>query len=402
MPARKLDNMPSREQALAEAPNHQSLSSLARHFGVEPSSFWRCADKGGWKPDVEALLAKAPSAQAAFDPEEAPSENEVLRQRMGELERAVRAHRTVDVFEERALSGLKDAIEARKPTYSPRVIPKSQRSSSQHEFVLLWSDTHAGEVVSEVETSGLNAYDWRIMLKRHDRIRESVFSYQDNRPYPVSKLHVLALGDMLSGDIHDELVSTNEIPLAEATIQFAEDGATWLESFLERFSRVDVAGVVGNHPRSTRKPAAKQSFNNADWLAYQAMSRFLSKQKAIGWDIPKASAHPVQVCGRRILMWHGDGIRSTMPGVPWGGVMRRAAALSAQYGAKGLPLDHFAVGHFHQSNAVQGGRILMNGSVKGVDEYVLKAFGGGEEPKQLLLTFHPKRGLTDVSLIDCA
>lgn len=91
-----------------------------------------------------------------------------------------------------------------------------------------------------------------------------------------------------------------------------------------------------------------------------------------------------------------------MPGVPWGGVMRRAAALSTQYGSKGMPLDHLMVGHFHQANIVDQGRVVMNGSVKGIDEYSLKAFGGGGEPQQLLLTFHPKNGLTDISYIDCA
>jgi len=47
------------------------------------------------------------------------------------------------------------------------------------------------------------------------------------------------------------------------------------------------------------------------------------------------------------------------------------------------------------------GKVAMNGSVKGVDEYSLKQFGSGRGPQQLLLTFHPRRGLTDVSFVDC-
>ena len=389
------------EELLAWADGHPSMAAVARAHGLKSSTLAHHLQDRGLRDAFRARLTKCePIKQAEVVAEGEVSEVEILRQRLAEAEKANRSLRKVDVFEERALQVMKDAIEARKPTYSPTVIPKARLS--EHEFVLLWSDTHAGEVVSEVETNGLNAYDWKIMLERHERIREAVFSYQDNRPYPVSKLHIFALGDMLSGSIHDELVETNEIPLAEATIQFAEDFSIWTESFLERFDAIKLAGVVGNHPRATRKPQAKQSFNNADWLAYRAMALALRKQERIEWDIPKASAHPVEVCGRRILLWHGDGVRSTMPGVPWGGVMRRATSLAAQYGAKGQPIDHFALGHFHQSNAVQGGRILMNGSVKGIDEYVLKAFGGGEEPRQLLLTFHPKNGLTDVSLIDCA
>lgn len=402
MSARKMP-FPSKKELLAEAPRHVSIASLARKYKIGDSSFVARLEREGWRKDVDAGLSDTDPYTPSFaaEPDEEISETEVLRQRLADAEKANRARRKIDTFEERALQVLSDAIEARKPTYNPRVIPTSKLSKTQHEFVLLWSDLHAGEVVSEVETNGINSYDWKTMLKRHDYIRESVFSYADNRPYPVSKLRVCALGDMLSGDIHDELVETNEVPLAEATIQFAMDGAAWLESLLERFEKVEVTGVVGNHPRAKAKPQAKRAFNNADWLAYHAMRGFLKNQKAITWDIPKASAHPVMIGNKRCLLWHGDGVRSSMPGVPWGGVTRRATTLSQQYASKGMPLDHFFVGHFHNANAVDQGRIIMNGSVKGPDEYSLRAFGGGGEPQQLLLTFHPRNGLTDISLVDC-
>lgn len=392
---------PTKAQIKAQAGKWKSRAELSRALGYRPDTVtkWCRADPDLAKRMDDALVAFTPSPVVGEGDE--VDEAEMLRQRLTEHERAARAQRKIDVLEERVLLAFDQAIEARKPAYSPRAIPKTKTLSAQHEFVLLWSDTHAGEVVSEVETNGLNAYDWKTMWQRHDRLREAVFSFQDNRPYPVSKLHVCALGDMLSGDIHDELVETNEIPLAEATVQFAIDGSEWLESLLERFSSLTFSGVVGNHPRAKRKPQAKQAFNNADWLAYHAMRGFLRNQPAIKWDIPKASAHPIEVLGKRLLLWHGDGVRSTMPGVPWGGVMRRAQALSTTYAAKGIPLDHLCVGHFHQANIVDQGRVVMNGSIKGIDEYSLKAFGGGGSPQQLLLTFHPRKGLTDISFLDC-
>ena len=66
-----------------------------------------------------------------------------------------------------------------------------------------------------------------------------------------------------------------------------------------------------------------------------------------------------------------------MVGVPWGGVMRRTNSIQASHARH---IDHFICGHYHQANVVDGGRILMNGSVKGVDEWVLKKFGGGQAP----------------------
>lgn len=393
MPANALP-FPTLDEILAEAPKHSSRRSLSAAFGIKPSTFNERLNREGWVKQVADALGHPNHVS-----EGELREVDVLRQRVSELERAHRAQRKVDTFEARALAVFDRAIEARAPSYSPKPIPK--KAPDEHEFVLLWSDTHAGEVVSEDETSGINSYDWATMMRRLERVREAVFSYADNRPYPVRRLHVCALGDMLSGDIHDELVETNEIPLAEATVQLAADGSLWLESFLERFAEIRFAGVIGNHPRSKRKPQAKHAFDNADWLLYHAMRAHLARQSAIHFDIPKASAYPVEIASRRCLLLHGHGIRSSMPGVPWGGVVRRVTTLDQQYAAKGMPIDHYFLGHFHQANAVLQGRVLMNGSVKGVDEYSLAAFGGGVAPQQLLLTFHRRRGLTDVSYIDC-
>jgi hypothetical protein len=228
------------------------------------------------------------------------------------------------------------------------------------------------------------------MLKRHDKLRESLFSYQDNRTYPVEQLHVFALGDMLSGSIHDELVATNEIPMAEATVQLGLDGAEWLESLTERFPRVHVTGVVGNHPRAHKKPWAKQGFDNADWTSYHVMATALKRNPRVTFDIPKANQHRITIAERwPVLLWHSDGVRSSMPGVPWGGIVRRVTALRAQYSSVGKPVNYFFSGHFHTANAVEGGTVVVNGSVKGVDEYSLKAFGGGRPAQQVLATFHP-------------
>lgn len=341
------------------------------------------------KPDLADLPAQ-------------PSEAELLQARVKELEKQVRKDRKEHVFDERVTQAVEASILKAEPKYSPRAIPKSKKGTT-HEFVLDWSDLHAGEVVSLEETGGLNEYDWQIMLKRLDRVREALFSYQDNRPYRVKKLFVFALGDMLSGNIHAELEATNEIPMAEATVQLGVDGAEWIESLTERFEEVEVHGVVGNHPRAHKKPWFKQGYDNADWTAYHVMSQILKNNKRIKFEIPKANQHRVIVADRWAnLIWHGDGGgRSTMVGVPWGGIIRHVAALRNQYAEAGKPVEFFHCGHYHTANAVERGRIIVNGSVKGVDEFSVKRFGGGQPPVQVLSTFHPTRGLTDVSFLDC-
>lgn len=326
------------------------------------------------------------------------TEVEILRQENTELRKAARAGREEDVKLERVCATIAENLQSKEPRYRPAVRSK-RAGKAEHSLVLLWSDQHAAEVVSLEETNGANEYNWRIMLKRHDELRRGVLSWAEQFA-PVKELVILGLGDSLSGNIHDELAETNEMPMAEATIQFGLDGAEFIESFAEHFPKVRFHGVVGNHPRAHRKPRAKQKYDNADWVAYQVMKQRLARYSTIEFDIPKAQKHPVMVQGRRILAMHGDGIRSTMVDVPWGGIIRLTNKLRNQYAQLGLPLDHIACGHYHEGNIVKNRRILMNGSVKGIDEYSMEAFGGGEPPTQLLVPFHPKWGMVAGCYID--
>jgi hypothetical protein len=388
--------LPPAEEVQSLIAQH-GMTGAARKLGISAPGLRHRAEQMGL--DTEAKTRR----EAAVTESAEVSEVELLQQRVKELEKALRRDRKSNVYDERVARAVEDNIAKGKAKYTPRPLPKSKATKTKHEFVLDWSDLHAGEVVSLEETGGLNEYNWEIMLQRQDRLREALFSYQANRPYPVRKLYIFALGDMLSGNIHEELEATNEIPLAEATVQLGIDGADWIESLTEEFEQIEVHGVVGNHPRAHKKPWAKQGFDNADWTAYHIMSQILKRNKRITFDIPKANQHRVMVAGRWAnLLWHGDGVRSSMPGIPWGGVSRRVNALRAQYAAANMPIDYFHNGHFHMANAVEQGRIIVNGSVKGVDEYSLKAFGGGQPPVQCLSTFHPERGLTDVSFLDCA
>lgn len=380
--------------------SERGLVGAANALGIPRSSLQSHCYKIGVSPTKEVKV-KPKKVEAL--PEEVPTE-EVLRQRIAELEKMIRRDRKDQVYDERVTRAVEDAIRTAPPGYTPKPIKKRKASSEGHEFVLLLSDTHAAEIVSLEETNGINAYNWQIMLDRLDKLREGVVSFQRNRPYPIDRLRILLLGDMLSGDIHEELSETNEFVMSEATVKLGKDLANFTMSFEEHFQEILVDGIVGNHPRAKKKPQAKQGYNNADWTAYHIAALHCEARDRVKWDIPKANQHLVEICGRDCLLFHGDGIRSSMPGVPWGGVSRRVNALAAQYRSMGRDIYAYFCGHFHTANLVQtdAGWVGMNGAVKGPDEYSIKQFGGGRPAQQTLLTFHPEHGLTDFSVIDLA
>lgn len=387
---------PPREEIERAVTEHGSIAAAARAFGIKERAFRDRCSRLGIKATAKRKVVASPDTPVSAE--------ETLRQENAELRTALKVKRATDVFEARILECLETGLEAVSPRYSPLVIPKKARGKTEHEFALLFSDTHAAEVVTEEATLGMNAYDWDVMLGRMAKLQRAVLSYQANRPYPIRKLRVWMLGDMLSGDIHEELAKTNDRTAEEAAVQFGLDAARWLEGFIPHFEEIHVAGVPGNHPRKTRKPSMKQAQNNGDWTAYQVARIALSEYDCFTWELPHDAQYVKTTVAEnwRVLLMHGDGIRSTMPGVPWGGVVRRVTTLEQQFAKAKQPLDYVCLGHFHTANALDGVGVktFLNGSVKGIDEYSLKQFGSGRAPTQLLLTFHPRRGVTDCSWID--
>lgn len=402
-----------------------SVTAFARELGIPPRSLLdHIRNTPGLTQVVEdarrlhdeAVQADADEeARQALeglpDEEEGPSREEVLEQELAvvsqelsETRSRLKAATKETTWEERVFNRLKEYIPQAQTRYEPPEV-REDEGFDEHEFVLMFSDTHAGEVVELEATLGMNEYNWPIMLDRMAKLQKSVISYQRNRPYPVRTLWIPTLGDMLSGDIHDELKITNDRTLDEAVVDLAHDIATWLQAFKPHFERINFIGVPGNHPRRDKKPQAKLQQSNADWLLYNFIAALMRDDDQFTFKAPRSHYADAFICGRHhMLFMHGDGIRTTMPGVPWGGVVRRVTTLQAQFAKANQPINYVGMGHFHTTNAIEGVGVktFVNGSTKGPDEYSLAAFGSGQDPAQLLLTFHPDNGITDVSYIDLA
>lgn len=372
--------------------------NTCRAFAVDQGSLRHHYQRTGvWHLVEERRTLKAPDrALAIGDP---VSREEVLEQENDELRKAIRGERRGEIKSERLLGAIERALD-NLDVPAPLKIgkqPPLPDGDAHHRAMLLLSDAHGGEVVDPAAVSNLNAYDWEIMHARHEQIVEGTLSHMRRMP-PLTGLDVGILGDGCSGANHRELEVSNEMPLAQQGIrmgfEFGEIIAKLATAGGKTPLRVRVFGVPGNHPRLTEKPAAKSVLNNMDYVSMIVAEERTRHLTNVAWTQPEGAAMFWEIAGQTCYVWHGDGVRSSMPGVPWGGVMRRVNAIQAQHSRH---IAHFIHGHYHQANVVQGGRIIGNGSVKGVDEWVLKSFGGGDRPTQLLLVFDERaQRLTDV------
>lgn len=371
---------------LAEADN--DLTKLARESGVARTTL------AYWKNEKHRIVV---GKVAASPDEELIRENAALKLENSRLRLHATKTASGDTATERVLQRIEAAVATNRPRFEPVEFELRPGERTPQEIVLLTSDYHASEVVTLRGTQGINEYDWSVMLERMAGVQRSVLSHAQHFGFAASKLHIPMLGDMLSGDIHDELAITNDRPTAEAVVDLAYDFAEWLKGFTDFFPLISVKGVAGNHPRRTRKPSFKEYHNNADWLFYKMLEALLRGHPQFEFDFPRSWGQTWIVADRwRVLSMHGDGIRTTMPGVPWGGVHRRITTIEAQMQKARSPLDFVFLGHWHTANSLDGiqAKTVMNGALKGADEYAIQQFGSGRDAEQTMMTFHPKRGMT--------
>lgn len=341
---------------------------------------------------VHRFVVAKPSLSGAV------SREEILEAQLRDLRQAVTKDRRSDVQDERVMRAIEQALaEAPLPRLRPfEVAPPAP--GARHRQAVLLSDWHSGEVVDPVQVGGLNEFNWAILERRVDDVRDALLSFKGVRP-ELTGLDLWFLGDMVSGDIHEELSVTNEFPVAEQSVKVGVLMAELVTSLAPHYPELRITCVSGNHARTKKPHASKNVFDSWDWVAYQHAMALTSKLETVTWHIPRAGMTVTTIAGMNWLLWHGDGVRSSMPGVPAGGVTRRANEFRKQYAMQGQPLDGLACGHFHSAN-MWAGNVFINGSLIGTNEHGLKNYGGGEAPKQLLLTFDERKSrITDVSFI---
>lgn len=266
------------------------------------------------------------------------------------------------------------------------------------------TDTHVGDNVKKEQTLGLNEYDIDLFSRRMWGWSNQVLSLAEYRRNMcvVDELVVPMLGDMISGDIHDELARTNIDNCMMQMIIGAYVISQSMAFLAPHFQKVSIKGVVGNHGRMTRKIPSKDRYMDWDYMLYQWIGVFLRDHKNIDIEIPKSFSHVFDVAGRKILIMHGDSIAG---GGSQTSIKRAVANLREvmQYNSVVLTdeslgvsehFDDVLIGHFHRVDEMDigTGSLHICGTTKGGDEFVISRLHLVTKPKHIVLYYHPVHG----------
>ncbi len=265
----------------------------------------------------------------------------------------------------------------------------------------MWSDFHYGEVVDLEQTNGMNKYNAKIAQKRIQTLVDTTidlsFNHMGRAKAEYPGIVVCLGGDMVGGDIHEELLATNDRTTHQSVNDLTDLLAAAIEQMASKFGKVFVPGVVGNHGRSTKKMMMKNRvFTNYDWSIYTNLERYFRKEKHIIVSPSNQADYLFSVFGHRYLLTHGDslGVKGG-DGIigALGPIMRGSLKVRSSNAEMGRDFDTLVIGHWHQYVTLPG--LIVNNALKGFDEYAfLQLRAKPSRPSQALWFTHPEHGIT--------
>lgn len=278
----------------------------------------------------------------------------------------------------------------------PKWLASKKRTKAHRATALLQlSDLHLDEVVDLDQMAGMNCYDRDIARQRFSRIIEGTAKLATTY---VSGVHfdgiVVALnGDILTGDIHDELARTNEAPTPASVVYWVPILASGLTYLADTFGRVAVFCTDGNHDRTYKRiPAKQRAESSFAWMLYNWLADTLRDDERITFTLTTAESQVYRIYDTTFHQVHGDGFRSAggIGGI-YPSLLKYLHRMDSMWAAQGKTIDMHLLGHWH--SLIFGPNFCINGSSKGFDEYAKKNGFGFERPQQALMVVTPENGV---------
>lgn len=286
-----------------------------------------------------------------------------------------------------------DSVQVTAPEWAQPGGPSNRQRGVAN---LLLSDLHLDEVVDYKEMRGKNKYDRKIALKRVHRLGNKTIEMARDYISGISYdgLFMTINGDLMAGNIHDELRRTNAgVDVIDSVDYWVDPLCSMLVQQADHFGHVHVtASGGGNHGRNDKKPPAKGAVrSNFDWLMTRIIWRELKGDSRFTWNLAESLDVRMTQYKTRFFVQHGDDFK--------GGDQIAGAVRPVMMGdfrtlimevADGDPYDMLLVGHFHQYTTLP--RAIINGSLVGYDEYAKRHKFRPEPPKQAFWVTTPEHG----------
>ena len=339
-------------------------------------------------------MNKKPTAEDLVEFARARRERELTRNSAHKTRELDTAHARIAELERRLelMARIDDAASALTPA---RVSRKGRTRTGDKRVGAAFtvaSDWHVEERVDPKVVQGLNEYNPTIAARRIERYFQGLewLILENRQSHTLHELWVAALGDFITGYIHEELLESNfssPLQAIEFWLDHFEKGLRYLINVVPDLT-IKVACRFGNHGRTTPKTRiATAAANSFEWFAYCQLAKMLRDVPQIEVHVTEGHHSVIEIYKQRVHLHHGDSIRSA-GGI--GGIDVPLNRAVAQWRNK-YKSDISVVGHFHRFQ--MGERLVTNGSLIGYGAYSdWLASADPEPPQQAFCVFDERRG----------
>ena len=256
------------------------------------------------------------------------------------------------------------------------------------------TDWHIGSVQDASEIEGFGEYSPEIAQQRVQNLSERTMKWIETHraSYTIDELVLLVTGDLISGDIHEELKVTNAFPSPVQAVRAGLMLSELVAGYAPHFPTVRVEFIVAdNHSRLTKKPQAKEAgFNSFNYIVGYISQLLLGAHTNVKFNLWPMIEKSVDIKGCRYLCLHGNAIKG-WAGIPYYGVQRQVGkeAEHRMNMPESVHFDKLLLGHFHVP--LNAPKYMIGGGLSGTDAYDHMA-GRHADPCQSAWLIHPKHG----------
>lgn len=263
---------------------------------------------------------------------------------------------------------------------------KHQRAEAT--AVLVLSDWHVEEEVRPETCRNLNAFTLEVADRRIQQLvqRASMLIEHEKHLTGIRRIVVAALGDFITGHIHDDLVEVTQLAPLAAT-RWAGERLAGVIDAMHEIAPVLVATASGNHGRSTKHPRmATENDHSFEQHLYLTMAA-QEQRKHVEWQVGEGYLNNVNLDGFILRAHHGHAIRF---GGGVGGLTIPANKAIANWNqAQRADLDIF--GHWHCFSWLPY-RFVANGCLIGHNAFADRIKAEYQPPSQSLVIIDHDHG----------
>lgn len=282
--------------------------------------------------------------------------------------------------------------------------------------IALFSDLHYGSRIDPRATGGLAEYNIDIARERLTRWRNALLRFHqlDSLAIEVPRLHIFALGDDIEG--HGKMFPTQAFQMDTNVffqqLGFVTDMTEVILSLLERYPRVSIYKVYGNHGRVANSSKESYGPDNLELMAWEHIADRVRAQAGGEWSTsPLTGIHSLtgglvdfhisrsfflmaEIEEQLIYARHGHMI---------GGLTRTYTGAQdnkfRMNSIVGKVINYMFKAHLHEAQEAEGeigGQVIQNGCFVGPSLLSVEMNRASASlPSQELYLLHPRKGLTN-------